>query len=126
MRALRGSGWRQALTSLAMQTGRHAAPSGNRAVPASARRDGNGHRRRRRGEQPMVPDAEFTSYYGRPVIKEPVWQAPDVAGYLFFGGLAGASSVLAAAAHCRPHALAPARRGFRMAQHADPSASPGR
>ena len=46
----------------------------------------------------MVPDAEFTSYYGRPVIKEPVWQAPDVAGYLFFGGLAGASSVLAAGA----------------------------
>jgi DMSO reductase anchor subunit len=46
----------------------------------------------------MVPDAEFSSYYGRPVIKEPVWQAPDVAGYLFFGGLAGASSVLAAGA----------------------------
>jgi formate-dependent nitrite reductase membrane component NrfD len=44
----------------------------------------------------MVPDATFTSYYGRPVIKEPVWKAPDVAGYLFFGGLAGASSVLAA------------------------------
>jgi formate-dependent nitrite reductase membrane component NrfD len=46
----------------------------------------------------MVPDAEFSSYYGRPVIKEPVWKAPDVAGYLFFGGLAGASSVLAAGA----------------------------
>jgi len=51
----------------------------------------------------MVPDAEFTSYYGRPVIKEPVWQAPDVAGYLFFGGLAGASSVLAASAHVSGH-----------------------
>ena len=46
----------------------------------------------------MVPDAEFTSYYGRPVIKEPVWRAPDVPGYLFLGGLAGASSVLAAGA----------------------------
>ena len=46
----------------------------------------------------MVPDAEFTSYYGRPVIKEPVWEAPDVPGYLFLGGLAGASSVLAAGA----------------------------
>lgn len=46
----------------------------------------------------MVPEAEFSSYYGRPVIKEPVWKAPDVAGYLFFGGLAGASSVLAAGA----------------------------
>jgi formate-dependent nitrite reductase membrane component NrfD len=46
----------------------------------------------------MVPDAEFTSYYGRPVIKEPVWKEPDVPAYLFLGGLAGASSVLAAAA----------------------------
>jgi formate-dependent nitrite reductase membrane component NrfD len=46
----------------------------------------------------MVPDAEFTSYYGRPVIKEPAWGVPDVPGYLFLGGLAGASSVLAAGA----------------------------
>jgi formate-dependent nitrite reductase membrane component NrfD len=46
----------------------------------------------------MVPEAEFTSYYGRPVIKEPVWKTPDVPGYLFLGGLAGASSVLAAGA----------------------------
>ena len=43
----------------------------------------------------MVPRAEFRSYYGRPVLKEPVWEAADVAGYLFLGGLAGASSVLA-------------------------------
>jgi hypothetical protein len=47
----------------------------------------------------MVPEAEFTSYYGRPVIKEPIWEAPDVPAYLFLGGLAGASSVLAAGAH---------------------------
>jgi formate-dependent nitrite reductase membrane component NrfD len=33
-----------------------------------------------------------------PVIKKPVWKARDVAGYLFLGGLAGASSVIAAAA----------------------------
>ena len=46
----------------------------------------------------MVPDAEFASYYGRPVIKEPSWEAPAVPGYLFLGGLAGASSVLAAGA----------------------------
>ena len=46
-------------------------------------------RRRRRAEQPVVPDPQFTSYYGRPVIKEPVWSAPDVAGYLFFGGRPG-------------------------------------
>jgi len=59
--------------------------------------------RRRRAEQPVVPDAEFTSYYGRPVIKEPVWGVLDVAGYLFFGGLAGASSVLAASAQLSGH-----------------------
>lgn len=46
----------------------------------------------------MVPEAEFRSYYGRPVIKEPTWAASDIAGYLFLGGLAGASSVLAAGA----------------------------
>jgi Polysulphide reductase, NrfD len=46
----------------------------------------------------MVPKAEFRSYYGLPVIKEPVWGVRDVAGYLFFGGLAGASSALAASA----------------------------
>lgn len=58
-------------------------------------RDG---RRRRRGEQLMVPRAEFESYYGRPVIKAPSWAARDIAGYFFLGGLAGAGSVLAAGA----------------------------
>ncbi|HEU5160508.1 MAG TPA: NrfD/PsrC family molybdoenzyme membrane anchor subunit [Streptosporangiaceae bacterium] len=56
------------------------------------------HRRGRGGERPMVPKAEFTSYYGRPVIKRPVWNSLDIAGYLFLGGLAGASSVLGAGA----------------------------
>ena len=99
MRGPRVSGWRQALIAARAQTVRHAAP-GSRAVPVPVRRGGDGsHRlRRRRGEQPMVPDAEFSSYYGRPVIKEPVWKVPDVPGYLFLGGLAGASSVLAAGA----------------------------
>lgn len=55
-------------------------------------------RRRGRGEQSMVPDAEFRSYYGKPVLNEPTWEARDIAGYLFLGGLAGASSVLAAGA----------------------------
>jgi formate-dependent nitrite reductase membrane component NrfD len=45
----------------------------------------------------MVPDAEFTSYYGRPIVKPSPWQA-DIPAYLFLGGLAGASSVLAAGA----------------------------
>ena len=46
----------------------------------------------------MVPDAEFTSYYGKPVLNQPVWEAPDIAGYLFLGGLAGASSLVGAGA----------------------------
>jgi hypothetical protein len=50
----------------------------------------------------MVPDAEFTSYYGRPVLKDTVWGA-DIPSYLFFGGLAGASSALAAGAELSGH-----------------------
>ncbi|WP_459184128.1 NrfD/PsrC family molybdoenzyme membrane anchor subunit [Streptomyces sp.] len=46
----------------------------------------------------MVDKPEFTSYYGRPVIKAPSWEARDIAGYFFLGGLAGAGSVLAAGA----------------------------
>ncbi|MFC5065798.1 NrfD/PsrC family molybdoenzyme membrane anchor subunit [Actinomycetospora atypica] len=55
-------------------------------------------RKGRKGEQLMVPEAEFRSYYGRPIIKAPVWKNPDVPLYLFLGGLAGSSSVLAAMA----------------------------
>ncbi len=67
--------------------------------PARSRKRG----RRRGAEQLMVPDAEFTSYYGRPVIKEPVWSVPDIPAYLFLGGLAGASSVLAVGAEFSGH-----------------------
>ena len=65
----------------------------------------NGRRRRRPGpgpggadgsrEMPMVPEAEFTSYYGRPVVKPPPW-GHDIAAYLFLGGVAGGSALLAA------------------------------
>lgn len=46
----------------------------------------------------MVPRAEFRSYYGRPVLKRPTWKVPDVPGYLFLGGTAGASAAMAAVA----------------------------
>jgi DMSO reductase anchor subunit len=60
---------------------------------------GLGPRSKRRGaETPMVPDATFTSYYGKPILNQPTWKAPDIPGYLFCGGLAGTASVLAAAA----------------------------
>ncbi len=46
----------------------------------------------------MVPPAEFRSYYGRPIIKQPVWKVPDVPAYLYLGGAAGVSASLAALA----------------------------
>lgn len=45
----------------------------------------------------MVPRATFTSYYGRPVVKASPWKA-DIPAYLFLGGLAAGSSLLAAGA----------------------------
>jgi len=57
-----------------------------------SRRGNNGHR-----ELPMMPDAEFRSYYGRPVLKPPVWEW-KVPAYLFTGGLAAGCSVLGAGA----------------------------
>jgi hypothetical protein len=48
----------------------------------------------RRGERPVAAE----DYYGRPIIKPPVWEEREIAGYLFTGGLAGASSILAAGA----------------------------
>jgi formate-dependent nitrite reductase membrane component NrfD len=53
--------------------------------------------RRQSDGAPVVPDVTFTSYYGRPIVKESPWQA-DIPAYLFLGGVAGASSLLAAGA----------------------------
>jgi len=65
-------------------------------------------RKRRRGggggwgsgnrEAAMVPEAEFSSYYGRQIIKSPTWKNPEVPIYFFMGGAAGTSSVIAALA----------------------------
>jgi formate-dependent nitrite reductase membrane component NrfD len=52
----------------------------------------------------LVPEAEPTSYYGRPVLKAPVWKAA-VPAYFFAGGLAGGSSVLAAGAAAVGHSV---------------------
>ncbi|MCW3841182.1 polysulfide reductase NrfD [Micromonospora yasonensis] len=56
-----------------------------------------GGRRPGRGGE-VVPPAEFRSYYGRAVIKPPVWKAHNIAGYLFLGGAAGGATLLAAGA----------------------------
>ncbi len=57
-----------------------------------------GRRGRRPGEQPAVSTGESTSYYGLPVLNQVTWETLDIGGYLYLGGLAGASSVLAAGA----------------------------
>jgi hypothetical protein len=60
----------------------------------------------------MVPEAEFTSYYGRPIIKKPAWKSPDVPIYLWVGGMAGTSSMLAALAEATGRPVL--RRGGRL------------
>lgn len=74
--------------------------------PAGPRRQRDGRKRRRDfaggggdggREMPMVPEVEFTSYYGKPVIKPPPW-GHEVMAYLFLGGVAGGSGLLAAGA----------------------------
>ncbi len=74
--------------------------------PEPAHGHRRGDQRRRRGATPpsdrdgsremsMVPEAEFTSYYGRPVVKPAPW-GHEIAGYLFLGGVAAGSGLLAA------------------------------
>src|SRR5207248_9405075 len=58
-------------------------------------------RERREGAVPFdvwsSPSGDGSTYYGRPVLKEPVW-IWSVPAYFYAGGTAGASAVLAAAA----------------------------
>ncbi|RKQ36815.1 NrfD/PsrC family molybdoenzyme membrane anchor subunit [Kocuria tytonis] len=67
----------------------------NRTPGGGAFRRGGGDGSR---EVAMVPEPEFTSYYGRPIVKAPPWDS-KIAAYLFLGGLAGGSSVLALGGH---------------------------
>jgi formate-dependent nitrite reductase membrane component NrfD len=52
---------------------------------------------------------EMRSYYGRPILKEPVWQ-PEIPCYFFTGGVAGGCAVL--------HGLARVARHERLAKTA--------
>ena len=63
---------------------------------------------RQRQDDVTVPPADFRSYYGRPVIKPPVWKW-DIPAYLFTGGLSAGSALLASGAD------ATGRRGLRRA-----------
>ena len=104
-----------------------ARPGGDHPRPRldlAARRRGRrrpGRRRRRlvprdgagEGAARMVPEPEFESYYGRQILKTPTWKTPDVPLYLFLGGLAGASAVLAEGAAFTGNARARAGRPAR-------------
>lgn len=68
-------------------------------------------RARGRGEQPVVPEPEFASYYGQPVVKPVPW-GHEIPAYLFLGGLAAGSGMLAAGAHAT--GLAVLRRNARL------------
>ncbi len=48
---------------------------GREAIPGKTGDDARRWRRKGRAEQPMVPEPEFTSYYGKPVLNPPVWEA---------------------------------------------------
>lgn len=60
-------------------------------------REKGGRRGGGEGERAMVPEATFTSYYGRPVVKPSPWKA-DIPAYFFLGGVAAGSSLLGAGA----------------------------
>ncbi|WP_435205664.1 NrfD/PsrC family molybdoenzyme membrane anchor subunit [Micromonospora sp. bgisy143] len=74
-------------------------PVGDRFRAYQARLDQPGGRRGRGhgGEQLTVPPADFSSYYGRPILKAPVWKR-DIGGYLFTGGLAAGGALIGAGA----------------------------
>lgn len=90
----RGEG-RDARDGSGDRSGRGAGDPGGRGSRASDWLTGRG---RGRGEQPVVPEPEFTSYYGHAVVKPVPWRH-EISIYLFTGGVAGGSGLLAAGAH---------------------------
>jgi hypothetical protein len=74
----------------------------------------------RGAERAMVPEAEFRSYYGRPVVKRPVWKW-DIPAYFATGGLMAGSSLLAAGADLTGNRTL--RRAARLAAAANLGAS---
>lgn len=66
--------------------------------PEPDRRPGERRRKRRGDPNATVPEAEFTSYYGHNVVQAPPWEWP-IPAYLFLGGLAAGSGLVAAGGH---------------------------
>jgi formate-dependent nitrite reductase membrane component NrfD len=61
----------------------HPQPQGNGKPPGTTSWDGS----------VTAVGTEMSSYYGRPIVKEPVWTW-EIPAYFFTGGIAGAASVL--------------------------------
>src|SRR6478672_5795115 len=72
-----------------------AAPTGGPANPPTPP---PGERKGRRKRRDRAGASEFTSYYGRPVVKKPHWVWP-VWTYFWAGGIAGGASAIATLAH---------------------------
>ncbi|WP_309136296.1 NrfD/PsrC family molybdoenzyme membrane anchor subunit [Nocardioides campestrisoli] len=107
-----GAGPRFTRTEDEQQTGAVIGSAGGRTTGGSSRRRRPGGRRRHGpGAETMVEEAEFTSYYGRAVVKPAPWEL-DIPAYLFSGGLAAGTAMIAAAADLtgRPGL----RRGSRL------------
>lgn len=62
-------------------------------------------------EQRVAEDFEFTSYYGKPVVKAPPWEWP-IAAYFALGGIAGGSGLLSLGAKLTKNA--PLRRSTAL------------
>lgn len=91
-RRRRASGVRGAVTGAA----RDIAKGGQRGW---LNREGGGRR-----EAPAVPDAEFSSYYGQPIVKPVPWDH-KISAYLFVGGIAGTSGIIQAGAAATGNAV---------------------
>ncbi|EFQ0233804.1 nitrite reductase, partial [Shigella flexneri] len=73
-------------------------PMRRKRRPEATKYDGARKRgQNRMGEVSMVEDVQFTSYYGRQIVKAPPWEYP-IGVYLFLGGVAGSSGLIALAA----------------------------
>jgi formate-dependent nitrite reductase membrane component NrfD len=77
-----GAGWRRADGAPAQRREKRRRRGGRGQVPGR--------------DVPMVEEAEFTSYYGRQIIKSPTWKNPEVPLYLFLGGAGGTSAIIGA------------------------------
>lgn len=89
---------REAMTGVHLGSG---SPKAQAAVPVSGARSSRdaGRAGGGGGQNGSSSGTGATSYYGLPVLNEPVWESRDIAGYLFLGGLAGASAAVGAGAH---------------------------